>query len=158
MLFLFKICHFCLLFQLLSANDGWWKNSKGISIQSFEHFNSLISYSNSTLKDKHLVLNFYMEGCPWCQRFQGAWNQAYDHIQSIEDANDPLSNVTFLIANGEHIRELSRKYRVSGFPTILFLRAGKKGFDAVEWEEGNREYGLFISWLTEAVEKSNKLA
>ena len=96
-----------------------------------------------------------MEGCPWCFRFQEAWNQAYDTVQDSEESSS-LKNLVFMTVNGEHIRPLSRKYRVNGYPTIIFLRAGKKGFDAVEWEEQNREYEIFMEWLEQAVEKSDK--
>ena len=86
----------------------------------------------------------------WCQRFLPHWNRALDDYQ------DAL-NVRFITVDGPEVRELTRKYHVNGFPTVLFLRAGKRGLDVVEFEEEPRDYDTFTAFLKHVVEKSNKL-
>jgi len=46
---------------------------------------------------------------------------------------------------------------VQGFPTVLFLRAGKRALDVVEFEDEPRDYDTFTKFLKHVVEKSNKL-
>ena len=48
------------------------------------------------------------------------------------------------------------KYRVNGFPTIMYLRAGSKGLDASEFEEDERTYDVFSKWVKLAVKVGNK--
>ena len=48
------------------------------------------------------------------------------------------------------------KYRVNGFPTILYIRAGSKGLDVSEFEEDPRSYENFNKWVNKAVKVGNK--
>jgi len=62
-----------------------------------------------------------------------------------------------LTVDGPESEEMCHKYRVQGFPTVLFMRAGKKALDVVEFEEGDRTYDTFTKFLKHVVEKSNIL-
>ena len=48
------------------------------------------------------------------------------------------------------------KYRVNGFPTILYIRAGSHGLDVSEFEEEPRNYETFNKWVNKAVKVGNK--
>lgn len=48
------------------------------------------------------------------------------------------------------------KYRVNGFPTIMYLRAKSKGMDASEFDEGRRTFDSFNKWVEHAVKWGNK--
>ena len=137
------------LLSLIQA-QGWWSEYKSQTVGSYDEFKELVAYDNSTYKDSHLAVTFYMKGCVWCQRFLPHWNRA------LEEYQDAL-NVRFLTVDGPEARELCRKYRVQGFPTVLFLRAGKRALDVVEFEDEPRDYDTFTKFLKHVVEKSNKL-
>jgi len=134
----------------LTQAQGWWAEYKSENVESYDKFKELVAYDNSTYKDKHIAVTFYMKGCMWCQRFLPEWNRI------IDDYEDAL-NVKFLTVDGPLVRELCRKYRVNGFPTILFLRGGKRGLDVVEFEDEPRDYDTFTKFLKHVVEKSDKL-
>ena len=48
------------------------------------------------------------------------------------------------------------KYRVNGFPTIMYLRASSKGLDASEFEEEPRNFETFNKFVDKAVKFGNK--
>ena len=56
---------FFLCLTLVKA-QGWWADYKSINVKSYDHFKEMVAYDNSTYKDKHLAVTFFMKGCHWC--------------------------------------------------------------------------------------------
>lgn len=61
-------------FSLAACGGGgmppkWWLNTEGLHITSDSQFKELVSSTDATLKDKHVFIDFYMEGCYWCYVF-----------------------------------------------------------------------------------------
>ena len=71
---------------------------------------------------KPTLLLFYMDGCIHCVRFKPTWDEAKHEIRS--------KGIDTLRIDGIKNKELSQKYGVQGFPTILYFN-GKdiKPFD-----------------------------
>ena len=59
-----------LLSTTLAGGGGippnWWLNTIGLSVTSNEQYKTLI---NGELADKHVFIDFYMQGCYWCYDF-----------------------------------------------------------------------------------------
>ena len=53
----------------------WWLNTNGVSITSNDQFKNLIGRDDSEFANKHVFIDFYMQGCYWCWVFQKDWNQ-----------------------------------------------------------------------------------
>ena len=50
----------------------WWDACLALSIDSIAQFNTLLE---GDFKNKYLVLDFYMQGCPYCYQFQNDFNK-----------------------------------------------------------------------------------
>jgi thiol-disulfide isomerase/thioredoxin len=72
---------------------------------------------NKALKNKFVVVKFWMNGCPPCN----AMKPHYEKAASDADLN---AHVTFLSVKGPS--EVSDEYGITGFPTLLYFKNGKK--------------------------------
>lgn len=52
------------LSSAMSAEEGWWKNTLGRQIGSFDEFKGLLTKDDV---NKVVVGDFYMQNCYWCQ-------------------------------------------------------------------------------------------
>jgi hypothetical protein len=56
-------CTFILLLTTIAAQpQGWWRDTKGLLVESAEQLDSLMDLN----QDKFIMLDFYMEQCHWC--------------------------------------------------------------------------------------------
>ena len=140
------------LFNQSLANN-WWEDQKGININSYEQFKELINNENSLLKDTHLLVEFYMERCPYCIRFKDDWNRMYDEADKKYNKPDKPKHIEFILINGPEHQDLRHKYKVNGFPTFIYLAASKKGLKAKEFEEGERTQNTMQKWLFNEIDK-----
>ena len=64
--------------------ERWWEESEGIQVESMKHYKQLMMKGkNSELHGKHVFLDFFMEACHYCYRFQSDWNKLADKIGSL---------------------------------------------------------------------------
>jgi thiol-disulfide isomerase/thioredoxin len=87
--------------------DRWWLNTEGLSVTSNQQYKELVSGSDPEYKDKHVFIDFYMQGCFWCYKFQAEWNQIVNDLS--EEFGD---SVVFMKIDGNNVYEVSRKYGV----------------------------------------------
>jgi thiol:disulfide interchange protein len=75
-----------LFFACVLAGGGnlppnWWLKTHGVSSGSNNEFKDLIASEDADFKDKHVFIDFYMQGCYWCQVFQSDWNKIVDELK-----------------------------------------------------------------------------
>ncbi len=70
MLFFLTVC-----LVLAMPPKEWWLNSLGTAVETSQQFQELVASQNATLKDKHVIIDFYMKGCFPCFNFQPDWNE-----------------------------------------------------------------------------------
>lgn len=73
-------------------------------------------YLNSFLPSGFVVLMFFAEWCPPCQRM----------CPLIDVAANTLSDVTFLKVNRDYFKDLAQLYDITSIPTLIFLHDGRE--------------------------------
>lgn len=64
--------------------EQWWEDSEGTQVESFKHYKLLMMKGkHSELDGKHVFLDFFMENCHYCYRFQETWNKLTEHIKDL---------------------------------------------------------------------------
>ena len=91
------------LFVLAVSADDWWKSLKGTMIRDVDDFKTIIKENSS----KHILINFFMERCPYCRQIEPSWNKLSDEAAIIKEAD---SQILFLVINGPKIKKLGKKY------------------------------------------------
>ena len=90
--------------QVASADIGWKKN-----------YNDAVASAKAG--NKLIMIDFYTDWCVWCKRLD---KDTYSdkHITQLASTMAPVK----INAEKEGVA-LAKKYKVTGFPTILFLNA-----------------------------------
>ena len=78
---------------------NWWLNTDGLAITSDSQFKDLMTRDDAKLKDKHVFVDFYMQGCYWCYVFQEDWNQLVNDVTEMSGAD----NVEFVKIDGNKL-------------------------------------------------------
>lgn len=102
----------------------------------------MVTSDQATLADKHVFIDFYMQGCYYCFEFQQDWNRIVDEI-TAEYGPD---NVQFLKVDGQVLSDIARKYGVKGFPAFYYIYPNTQGMQAIKFS-ANRSYQAMKSWM-----------
>ena len=86
---------------------NWWLNSLGTPISNNQEYKDLVSGSEAQWADRHVIIDFYMQGCYWCYIFQEEWNQIVTDMKEMYG-----DKIEFLKVDGNHVYEVSKKYQV----------------------------------------------
>lgn len=84
-------------------------------------------------KDKVVVVDFYADWCGPCKRIAPA-------LEKMAEKHD---NVRFYKVNVEENTDISKRYKISAMPTILFFKSG---------EQVDKVVGADLSKITEKLE------
>ena len=57
----------------------WWLNTDARPIHSMDEFTSLLS---GELKNKHIIIDFYMQNCKYCYYMQDDFNRIHDDMET----------------------------------------------------------------------------
>lgn len=110
---------------------------------------SLTDNEIATLKNKHGVVLFHMDGCGHCVDMMPAWNRV------VTELKDNMKNDIVLGAvergNIEKFHQHGIKPNVNGFPTVLYFNPSK--LHSPEVYNKDRSYEEFKRWI---MEKSKK--
>jgi len=110
---------------------------------------SLTDNEIATLKTKHGVVLFHMDGCGHCVNMMPAWNRV------VTELKDNMKNDIVLGAvergNIEKFHQHGIKPNVNGFPTVLYFSPSK--LHSPEVYNKDRSYEEFKRWI---MEKSKK--
>ena len=110
---------------------------------------SLTDNEIATLKNKHGVVLFHMDGCGHCVNMMPAWNRV------VTELKDNMKNDIVLGAvergNIEKFHQHGIKPNVNGFPTVLYFNPSK--LHSPEVYNKDRSYEEFKQWI---MEKSKK--
>ena len=103
------------------------------------------------MAEKDIVVQFFMKRCPYCIEFSPSWNEI---VREVSEAK----GTAFLMVDGPEQHELRRKYRVSGFPDFVFIRAGSKGQKSSKFDDRlERTKQTMLEWIYDQVEISQSL-
>ena len=86
---------------------------------------------------KQLIL-FYSPNCGYCKQVLPIWSK-------FETDHTGKKNVQITKINGYSYPDLAKQYKISGFPTILYLNNGS----IMRKYEGNRTYNSFVEFLNQ---------
>ena len=70
------------------------------------------TYEKAIKQFKHLMIFFYAPWCPHCQNFEPEYQSAADDLKK--------ENIYLAKIDGSTDKKASQKYKVSGYPSILF--------------------------------------
>ena len=120
---------------------GWWMQLKGHHIKDFDHFKDLMMGGKAEYKSSQVFLFFFMEHCPWCEKFLGQWNALNDEMHRLYGKE----KIQFLIINKE-LREISSKYHASRFPSIYYVKPDNNAKKGQKFED-QRNYENVLDWM-----------
>ena len=100
---------------------------------TIKHLQDVESFEEA-LKHKMVVVDFYADWCGPCKRLAPA----------LEQLAGKNSHVHFYKVNVEENVEVSKKYKISAMPTIIFFKSG---------EEVTKVVGADISKIEDGVKK-----
>lgn len=104
----------------------------------------------SSLKGKHGVVLFYMNGCNPCNMIKPHWNKAIEELK-----NDVGEEIILGAIEREKLNSFNNHINVNrhvnGFPTILYLHPSNH--NSPEVYKGNREHKDIKEWI---IEKKNR--
>jgi hypothetical protein len=110
---------------------------------------SLTDNEIATLKNKHGVVLFHMDGCGHCVDMMPAWNRVVTELKDNMKNNIVLGAVER--GNIEKFHQHGIKPNVNGFPTVLYFNPSK--LHSPEVYNKDRSYEEFKRWI---LEKSKK--
>ena len=123
---LFKNAYFCSLLFTVA----------GYLVYIF--YNNIDRFTNTNFLDKskkQLIL-FYSPDCGYCKKILPIWNEFELNYQGKK-------NVQITKINGYSYPDLTKQYKISGFPTILYLNNGT----ILEHYEGDRTINSFVEFF-----------
>jgi thiol:disulfide interchange protein len=97
-------------------------------------------------EDKPLMVDFYTEWCGWCGRLD-------EETYADRRVQEKMKHFVAVKVDAEKNEAARRKYRVDGFPTILFLNARGEEIHRVP---GFAPPGPFLSEMDKALAKAKK--
>jgi len=75
---------------------------------------------------------FWMQRCHFCKIFKSDWNKIIDEYAKKVNKD---TEVVFLAIDGPKISKISKKYRINGFPAVIYAKPGTKGLQVNEFDE-----------------------
>ena len=120
----------------ISASISFYEGNTPIVILNSSNFDKLVTNSPDIW-----LIEFY---APWC----GHCKEFHPEFEKIARATKGLFKLGAV--NCEEERDLAQRYKVEGFPTVLFFGDNK---DKFEEYEGDREAKKIIDYLYEKAKK-----
>lgn len=106
----------------------------------------------ASLKGKHGVVLFYMNGCNPCNMIKPHWNKAIEELK-----NDVGEEIILGAIEREKLNSFNNHINVNrhvnGFPTILYLHPSNH--NSPEVYKGNREHKDIKEWILEKKNRSS---
>lgn len=135
---------------------GWQSiaNAPGANAQSENELQWMTDYQASLGKasgaGKLVLVDFYTDWCGWCKKLD---RDTYTNPAVVDYVNSKFVCLKLDAEDGATGQELSRKYRVRGFPCLMVLESSGK-FKGVFY--GYREPGPFVEELQKILKKDSK--
>lgn len=104
----------------------------------------------TSLKGKHGVVLFYMNGCNPCNMIKPHWNKAIEELKNDVGEEIILGAIERDKLNSFN-NHINVNRHVNGFPTILYLHPSNH--NSPEVYKGNREHKDIKEWI---IEKKNR--
>ena len=101
---------------------------------------------NGELKEKFVVIDFYMQYCKWCYFIMEDFNRIIDDFTGWYGADQ----VAFLKVDGQIIWELAQRYQVMYFPAFIAI-APKSAEAKSVFKNPQRNYETLKMWLSEVI-------
>ena len=93
--------------------------------------------------DVLVIVDFFMEYCPYCIKFEPHWNRIVDEMK--EKYGDQIQ---FLLVDGKkRDKATASRYGVEGFPEFISLEPGSKGEKFHTWTPHHRTYQGMSTWI-----------
>lgn len=112
-------------------------NIKDENIESNDQFEKAIQ------KKPHSFVRVYMEMCPHCVELKPKWNQLVD---DVNDDNNLSKQIQLISISEQYLNNInSLKEKVSGFPTLLFIKDGV--VENAKPYEGDRDSESMLNFI-----------
>ncbi|TNV85515.1 hypothetical protein FGO68_gene5934 [Halteria grandinella] len=136
-----------LILQLASGQglpDGWHLNIKAPSITSYD---SMISHCQSESKNKHIFLDFFTPGCPYCYQFMDDFNRLHD--QMLQTYGE--EQIAIFKVNGWETAILSQAFRVPYYPFFLYIAPNTPSCAPSSYfNNDQRTFETMLQWMIES--------
>ena len=106
----------------------------------------MVQHNDSEYRDSYVLMKFYMQRCPFCIDFQPEWNKLVEHYQN-------QSNILLAVIEGPKNPKIRQRYKIRGYPEVLFLYKGTKGLKAKTFDGGERDFDEIKEWVDENIEE-----
>ncbi|OMO87052.1 Thioredoxin-like protein [Corchorus capsularis] len=116
-----------------NSQDSINENDNGVVVRLTEkNFSSFIN------ENKYVMVNFFAPWCWWSQRLAPVYEAA---AEAMKDDGVPFAKVDCV---PEH--ELSRKYHITGYPSVFLFAGGVRTF-----YDGERTRDDIVKWVRESI-------
>ena len=75
-------------------------------------------------EDQHVIVDFYSEKCPWCDRLE---DSTFTHPDVIALSEDMI----FVKAEAKEDTALRDQYEIAGFPTVILMKSSGEEIDRI---------------------------
>ena len=89
-----------------------------------------------------MVIEFYTEMCPYCQKFYPVWNRVADYYTAAY-----RGDMIFVKVEGNKNSFTSHRYGVTGYPTFIIVEPGSDGSKFTKWEASHKDRQGMMQWI-----------
>ena len=119
-----------LLAAAAATDQNWWLDAKGFTVHSAEELDDLIAKNPKA----HILVDFYMQQCYWCQKFMPEWNRLFEQLSS--------ENLIFVKVDGPKNPYLAQEFGVSSYPSFVLVHGTQ-----YSQFSGERTFANMKAWL-----------
>ena len=102
------------LFVLIGSLSGqafWWENVRAKQL-TVSNFDKIVG------KGKYVLVEFYTKSCGYCRQFYPDLNRLQEEFMG---KSPPRTDIVIAKIDAEEERDLSRRYGISSYPTIVLF-------------------------------------
>lgn len=124
--------------------EGWHLNVKAPSITSYD---DMMTHCQKESLHKHIFLDFFTPGCPYCYEFMDGFNRVYDYMETTYG----LDQVAIFKVNGWETAILAQAFRVPYYPFFLYIAPNTPTCNPTSYfSNDQRTFDTMLQWMLES--------
>ncbi|TNV76420.1 hypothetical protein FGO68_gene10586 [Halteria grandinella] len=124
--------------------QNWWLQNKALPVESGWGYQNLL---DGDLKDKVIIIDFYMQYCKWCYYVVEDFNRLKSDVERWYGPD----KVAFIKIDGQLVSDVASRYQVMYFPHFTAIKAGTNGQEHSHFRNAVRNYETLKEWVVEVM-------
>jgi thiol-disulfide isomerase/thioredoxin len=101
-------------------------------------------------KNKHIFIDFYMEGCYYCYVLQNDFNDIADDMYAWYGKE----NVEIIKVDGQRASDIANYFRINSYPQFLSVAPNTNGKGESMYNYAPRNYNTLKKWMVEQMKET----